>query len=320
MLLNKNIKLIINYVLGPLVFLVLAYSIYRQIGRQRDWLQSLQQIKKAVEGPRRWQIGMAVLLMPLNWGIEARKWQLLIGSVGRISFRNAFKAVLTGTTLASFTPNRMGEYLGRILYIPEGQRLRGISLTIAGSIAQLLVTLTAGVAGIFYLRERLDHPFILFFTVIALWTALTIIYFRLSWLVGLLDKSPAWGRYKKYIKVPQDFRANILIRILFLSFLRYAVFMIQYQLLFSVFGTGLTGAQVWGGMSVVFLVMAIVPTFTFLTELGLRWEASIQIMELFSGNTVGIFAASFGIWLINLIIPALAGSLLILSIKLFRNK
>ena len=69
-----------------------------------------------------------------------------------------------------------------------------------------------------------------------------------------------------------------------------------------------------------FLVMAVVPTFTFLTELGLRWEASIQVLELYSANTVGIFAASFAIWLINLIIPALIGSLLIVSIKLFKSR
>lgn len=341
MLLNKNIKLIINYVLGPLVFLLLGYSIYRQVGRQPDWRQSLDQIRKAVEGPRRWEIAMVVFLMPLNWGIEARKWQLLIRPVERIPFLNAFKAVLTGTTLASFTPNRMGEYLGRILYIPEGSRLRAISLTITGSIAQLLITLLAGLTGMLYLRNELIHPGpsgsaamhaarslhvlpfwmdALFFMVLGLLSALTIIYFRLSWLVGLLNKIPAWEKYKKYIKVREGFGVNILVRILFLSLLRYAVFMIQYQLLFQVFGTGLTALQVWGGMSVVFLVMAIVPTFTFLTELGLRWEASIQIIELFSGNTVGIFATSFGIWLVNLIIPALAGSLLILSIKLFRNK
>jgi hypothetical protein len=66
--------------------------------------------------------------------------------------------------------------------------------------------------------------------------------------------------------------------------------------------------------------MAVVPTFTFLTELGLRWEASIQILELFGAGAVGIFAASLAIWLINLIIPALIGSLLILSIKPAKSK
>ena len=108
--------------------------------------------------------------------------------------------------------------------------------------------------------------------------------------------------------------------ILFLSFGRYIVFMAQYCLMFPVFGMNASIWQVTGGMSVVFLVMAVVPTVTFLTELGLRWEASIQVLELYSANTVGIFAASFAIWLINLIIPALIGSLLIVSIKLFKSR
>jgi hypothetical protein len=96
--------------------------------------------------------------------------------------------------------------------------------------------------------------------------------------------------------------------------------MIQYSLVFPVFGIFLSFNQVWGGMSVVFLVMAVIPTFTFLTELGLRWGASIQVLEVFSTNTVGIFAASFAIWLINLVIPALLGSLLIVSIKFFKSR
>jgi hypothetical protein len=78
--------------------------------------------------------------------------------------------------------------------------------------------------------------------------------------------------------------------------------------------------QVMAGVSFLFLAMATLPSFTFLTELGLRGEASIQIMQLFSSNTIGIFAASLGIWLVNLIIPALAGSLLILGVKLFGNR
>jgi hypothetical protein len=66
--------------------------------------------------------------------------------------------------------------------------------------------------------------------------------------------------------------------------------------------------------------MAVIPTLTFLTELGLRWGASIQVIQFFSANTVGIFAASFAIWLINLIIPALIGSLLILRIRIFSKR
>lgn len=329
--LNKNIKLIVNYLVGPAVFLLLSWFIYRQIIRQPNWRSSLDQVVRAIRGPLQWKLWLVIALMPLNWGIEARKWQLALRPIGGIPFRDAFRAIFTGTTMASFTPNRMGEYLGRILYIREGHRVASISLTIVCSIAQLLITLVVGLVGLLYLRQA-PHRAISTLSFPALWLniiitlvvvvviGLTILYFRLNWIVGILGKIPGMTKYLPYIKVLENFHATILLRILFLSFGRYIVFIIQYGLVFPVFGVLLSVGQLWSGMGVVFLVMALVPTITLLTELGLRWEASIQVLELFSANTIGIFAASFAIWLINLIIPALIGSLLIVSIKLFKNR
>jgi len=329
--LNKNIKLILNFVLGPLVFLFLSYSIYRQVIHQPNWQDSLKEICNAITGPRQWQLWLVLALMPLNWGIEARKWQLALRPVGGISYRNAFKAILTGTTLGSFTPNRMGEYLGRILYVEEGKRISSISLTIVCSIAQLLITLAFGMAGLLYFRWHLHHQPQPGYLIPEFWVnglllvdflllaSLTIIYFRLSGLVAILKKIPGLRKYSAHIEVLQNFDATLLSRILSLSFFRYLVFLLQYGLVFPVFGVFLSVWQLGAGLGVVFLVMAVVPTFTFLTELGLRWEAGIQVLELFSANAVGIFATSFAIWLINLIIPALIGSLLILSIKLFKR-
>ena len=329
---NKNIKIIGKlYIIGPLVFLLLSWLIYRQVTHQPGWKDSLHQIGAAITGPQQWKLWLVLLLMPLNWGIEARKWQLALRPIGGIAYRNAFRAVLTGTTMACFTPNRMGEYLGRILYIKEGQRIRSISLTMACSIAQLMVTLFIGLLGLAWLRAT-SHPgptgsrhwqlalTILLWTVAVLLVILTFIYSRLSLVASALLKIPGVSKYSAYIKVLENFDAAILLRILFLSFGRYIVFIVQYSLVFPVFGVALGFWHVWGGMSVVFLIMAIVPTLTFLTELGLRWEASIQVLELFSSNVLGIFAASFAIWLINLIIPALIGSLLIVRIKLFKSR
>ena len=70
---------------------------------------------------------------------------------------------------------------------------------------------------------------------------------------------------------------------------------------------------------VLFLVLAIVPTVA-LAELGFRGKVSIQLFGLLSANTIGILATAAGIWIINLVIPAIAGSLLILGIRLFRNR
>jgi uncharacterized membrane protein YbhN (UPF0104 family) len=337
--LNKNIKIIaakakrvfLPFVFGPLVFLLLSYLIYWQVTRQHNWQRSLEQVVQALTGPRQWQLWLALLLMPLNWGIEARKWQLALRPVGGIAFWDSFRAVFTGTTMGCFTPNRMGEYLGRILYIREGRRLTAISLTLACSIAQLMITLAVGLAGLLYLRafprRIITGPLhlqlamdILAVVVFLALVILTIIYFRLSLVADLLLRIPGARRFRAQLKVLENLDTASLMWILCLSFGRYIVFIVQYSLVFPVFGVYLSFAQVWGGMSVVFLVMAVIPTFTFLTELGLRWEASIQVLEWFSPNTVGIFATSFTIWLINLIIPALIGSLFIVSIKLFKSR
>lgn len=330
--LNKNIKIIGNYVVGPLVFLVLAWFIWLQITRQTDWHDSLRRIVLAVNGPDRWRLWLVLLLMPVNWGIEARKWQLSMRPDGGVPFKDAFRAIFTGTTMASFTPNRMGEYLGRILYVQEGRRVAAISLTMIGSMAQLLVTLVAGTIGLIELfpllhRESLrGHPrfdWSLPLTLVVTGTILLglgLFYFGFPKWAGKWSRVRWINRLGAFITVLENFDRTMLMRILFLSFVRYIVFVIQYSLVFPVFSVSLGFGQVWQGMSVVFLIMAVVPTFTFLTELGLRWGASIQVLELFSPNTVGIFAASFAIWLINLVIPALIGSLLIVSTKLFKSR
>ena len=270
------------------------------------------------------------MLMLANWGLEARKWQLSIHELERVSFPKAFAAILSGVAIASFTPNRVGEYLGRMLYIEEGKRMRSVSLTIICSLAQFLTTMIAGMGGIIYFKKYLETQIvsdkeslqtglnILLFGIGFIVACLAVFYFRLSSVVSLLEKF-RWQKILAQIKVLNDVKLTILFNILSLSFARYVVFILQYYLLFSLFGVSLTLGETFASISMMFLIMAIIPSFTFLTDLGIRWEAGIQIIQIFNPNTTGIFAVSLGIWLINLIIPALIGSLLILRIKLFRT-
>jgi hypothetical protein len=72
-------------------------------------------------------------------------------------------------------------------------------------------------------------------------------------------------------------------------------------------------------ITVFYLVMAVAPTIGFL-ELPVRAKASMELMQLYSTNTLGIGTAALGIWIINLVIPALIGSLLILGIKIVKVK
>jgi hypothetical protein len=66
-------------------------------------------------------------------------------------------------------------------------------------------------------------------------------------------------------------------------------------------------------------VLAIVPTIA-LAELGFRGKVSLLLFGLLSSNHIGIIATAAGIWIINLILPAIAGSIFILGLRFFRNK
>lgn len=317
--------------IGPLVFIVLAWSIYHQLLRQPNWRESFVHIGEALHGKGLWQLGLAILLMLVNWSIEARKWQVVINRIQPIGFVQSLKAIFTGTTMAFFTPNRIGEYVGRILYIDESKRVQGISLTIVCSIAQLLVTLVAGLGALAYMKQVVatqqagDRSLVFWIDTLLWCTALgmvilTLFYFRLAWLARWIEKIPRIERFVRYIRVLDSFNATILLRILSLSVIRYIVFIGQYYLVFSVFDVSLTPVQVFASIGVVFLVLAVVPTIAVITELGVRWKASIELVQFFSTNTWGVLATSLSIWIINLVIPALIGSLLILGIRIFKNR
>jgi hypothetical protein len=326
--LNKSIKILINYFLGPILLVVLCYSLYRQLLQQADLTQRWQQIKYSWQ---HWKFLIVIFLMLINWGIEARKWQLLVLHVQPFSFLQSFKSVLAGCSITMLTPNRIGEYGGRILFLKEENRIKAISLNIASSISQLLVTMVMGCAGLIFLRFFSHNSSnalsvlpdfwgnVLIYFSISGTLLLFLFYIRLSWLVRIVEKIPAFAKVVKHITVLDEFSANQLLRILSLSLLRYLTFVLQYILLLQVMQVNIDTVLSFWLISVFYLVMAMAPTIGFI-ELPVRAKASIELMRLYSSNTLGIETAALAIWLINLVIPALVGSVLILGIKIVKEK
>lgn len=326
---KKNIRIFLNYFLGPLLFAWVSYSIYSQLRKQPDLERSWQHIREAFSGPMVWNLVSVIALMLVNWAIETFKWKICIQRIQRIGFIVAFKAVLSGVSFSVSTPNRVGEYLGRVLYMDEGNRLKAIALTITGSISQLIVTLAMGLCGLLMLRLPIATGQLipLFWIDVMLYgtgfvlLVLTVFYFRLSWIARWVDRLPRVKRYAWLFRALEGLNATLLLQLLSLSALRFFVFIVQYFLLFRLFDVNVSWGQALWGVSVSFLVMAVIPTIALFTDLSLRGKVSLKLLGLFSQNNLGIGLTSVTIWFINLIIPALTGSLLILSIKkIFVNK
>lgn len=322
MKLHRNIKIFINYLLGPVLFLWLSWSIYQEISRQPDIGLAWQHIKTSFRSPLLLNLIAVTGLMVVNWSLEAWKWKIAVNRIQPLSFSTAFRAILSGVSFSVSTPNRVGEYLGRILYMEDGNRLKTIAVTIVGSISQLIITLVMGLSGLILLKPAIEAGQVVsglwlqvvIYGVMAAILVLLLFYFRLSWLANWIDRLPFMKKFNYLTRALEDLNTGILVRLLAFSFLRYLVFIGQYYLLFVFFDVKLSGWEACWSVSVSFLVMAILPTFA-IAELGLKGKVALIFTGLFSSNKAGIFFATAGIWFINLVIPAILGSLLILGIK-----
>ena len=113
---NFNFNVVIKLTLVGL----LAWVLERQVaGRENADELFLVFVKNMHDNDVGWLL-LAVLLMPFNWALETEKWRQLTSNFEPISFGKAYKAIFAGVLFSVFTPNRVGEYGGRILWVrPE---------------------------------------------------------------------------------------------------------------------------------------------------------------------------------------------------------
>lgn len=313
-----------------MLFVWLSWSIYGQIQHQQGLQQSRQLILASLKSTGQWRVFMVTILMLFNWGVEAKKWQLLMQAIQPLSYWRSFRAIFSGQALALSTPNRVGEYIGRIVYLNDGNRLRALSLSAVGSFAQVIITFIMGLLGLLFVYSDITQNLLQIHALSVFWLNglayilsivtcfLILIYYNLSWVTKVFEKIAFVAKYSFFIQKLENLHNKELTKILSLSFFRYVIYIVQYLLLFQLFQVDIVWWQIISLVCVQLLVMAIVPTVA-LAELGVRGQVSIALFGLFSPNIIGIIAAVSGIWLINLIIPALAGSLLILGLRIFKK-
>ena len=329
LLLNKFIKILINYVLGPLLMAIVGWVLYRQIITQPDLTQKWSTIKQSWHQPLFW---VAILLMFVNYGMEARKWQLLVKHCQPFSFIKAVKSVFAGCSITMITPNRIGEYGGRILYMEPQNRLKAIPLTVLGSISQMLITFVMGIGGLtFFLLSRqtkADKIFdylpvaateVLILLLLVFTVVLFIAYINEGAILNRLERFKPMKKILGLMRLLEGFGKNELWRLLSLSFFRYLVFTAQYLIFLKVMDVDIELTLAFWAIAVFYLLMAIIPTIGF-TELPVRAATSAGLLGIFNNNLLGIQAAAFAVWLTNIILPAIIGSIFISVLRLLKNK
>ncbi|MBK9422335.1 MAG: flippase-like domain-containing protein [Flavobacteriales bacterium] len=259
-----------------------------------------------------------LLLAALNWGIEAAKWRLLMTEVQPMGRLRAFSATLAGTAIGMFTPNRTGEFVGRVLFLAPENRWRGGFASVLGSIAQFAITVIAGgTAFVLWLPQRAvsdggHWPSLAMAAVVSLVAIATLIfYFQPRLLQQVVAKLPLIRRLGKEAAVLDKFPLRISAMVLALSGLRYAIFMAQYMVLLTLVAVVPLATSLLA-VPLIFLTTTLVPTML-LTELGVRGSVAVVLLVPALQDPSPVLLAALMLWAVNLALPAVVGGFILLS-------
>lgn len=299
---------------------LLIFAIYQHLFVKSDFDELKTIFKQKITESNPIYIIIPILLMPINWILESLKWQSLLNSFQKISFLKSVYSVLTGTCLAIITPGRLGEYGGRLFYIEEGNRLLAVRSTFVGSIIQNVINTSIGFLCLFLLQQKLqivsqDDINILGILNTGVFIILLIIYIVRKPIIRFLVKR--FHGYKDRIRSFFDlsgYSKKQLFNATLFSFLRYVVYVVQYMFIIQFFDVTDDMYSSILGVGVIYLFQTLLPLPPILSIFA-RGEIAVVIWSYFSHGVLGILAATFSLWLINLMIPALLGYFLLLKIK-----
>ena len=315
-------KKFFSYLLKATILVLAFVFIYHQYLIKGN---NLKEFQKAVNRLNHQQVtiimSVVVALMLANWLVECLKWQHLTKKLVKISLWECIEGVFCGLTWAIFTPNRIGEYGGRVMFLPPRKRIHGVFAMAVGSFGQNVITNVLGAAALIWFCFTFLHLngwLLAGITVLGIvfMTLFLVLYFNIKWLVRLLNSISFLRKYHRFFDIMGAYKFIDLLRIMCFCLTRFFIFSFQYYLVIHLLVPDIPLVDVILMVFIVFFIQSALPSLDLL-DVPVRATASATLFAYVTHQQIAIIAAFTSIWLINLIIPAILGSLFIFNLKFF---
>ncbi|WP_296620822.1 lysylphosphatidylglycerol synthase domain-containing protein [Marivirga sp.] len=257
---------------------------------------------------------LVIFLMPFNWYMEVLKWKYSIEPITHISVSKAATGVLAGIALGFVTPHAVGDYFAKVFSLTHHNRKKALGLILVGRMMQMLPTAIFGLIA-FYIYSRksiaqFDIPISLSYPI------LSILGLLLAILLLVLFMKRNHPKIQDYVQPVRKMGLKLVGLLAGFSVLRYLIFSAQFLLLLSILGLKISIFMQFMGVAFMFLAKSILPTFNFLSDLGIREFSVALFFETLGIDVAPIIASGLILWLINIALPAFIGLFFIPKLKL----
>ncbi len=316
---QKNLLNLLNFVLMALAWVYL----YSQIKNHQLFFIQITDLWNELQKNKAILL-IVFALMFINWILEAKKWQILIKPLAKINLFQSLESVWIGLSLATFLP--LGNYLGRIKNLPNENRFNSAGALLVNGGLQFWVTMLGGIYGISQFLEFDNFiAFLLFLSWILIYLAGLFFYKKWSLVRtrATEEKNKTFRQLKTVSYINEWLQKNIyfisqyskkdILKTTFLSLLRYLVFLIQMILVFKAANFSLSIDRIIIGSSLLFAAKSILPMGGFFVGLSVREATALYFFGSLGEEKV--VTITFLLWIINIGIPVLVGSVLLLKNK-----
>lgn len=315
-------KKILSWILKATIVVLAAWFIHHKFLSKNS---ELNEFKTSVANLSSTQVTIILvivsLLMLVNWFLEALKWQYVTRKLISITKWQAVESVFCGLTWAIITPNRVGEYGGRIMFLPNRKRIHGLFAMVVGSMGQIMVTNILGIIGsLWYVYnyvniEPLYYACIVIFA-ISFIVLLSIFYFNISLVVKWLNKISFIKKYSRFFDIMARYSTHELLNIFWFSLARFATFTLQYYLLIHMLLPEISAITIIMVVFTFLIIQSALPSLD-IFDIGVRNVTATSLFSLVTNQQIAIVACVSIVWLVNLIVPAVIGCFFVLKLKFF---
>jgi uncharacterized membrane protein YbhN (UPF0104 family) len=302
---NSRVLLLIKI----LFVAVLLYVIYLQLNKATSSQEDQLILSKPLG------LLLTLLLMPLNWALEGLKWRsILLKLKNRIPLKTLLFSLFTGISASLFTPNRAGNFIGRMIWFGSAIRVQVSVLSIYGNMAQWLSSIIFGLVGL-TLVQFFQIPELQLWQIIGLACIIgfvVLLYFVPFWAPKFLGRFIYPRKMEHAARILKEHH-NLKWELLIYSLLRHAVFSTQFVLTLYAFGIPING-QLFYAVWITYLIMTLIPS-PLLGKLLIRESVALFVIGAMSINSSTILLSTVLIWFINLSIPAIIGGIIWLKWK-----
>ncbi len=278
------------------------------------------QILSALQNANLYLILAAFILSVANIYFQFAKWKLTCGQVLKDTKNSKiFLSLFYGFSAGIITPLRIGEYFGRAIAFKDKSVLKVTVATLIDKFFPLMIVAFLGsISSILFLYLKFEISIYLALSLLIVLFTLFYILFLLiinerfwdNLLFSRIKNSKRMNNFFEKLKVLKNLDRTYLLKMSSLSLFFYLSFLIQYVLLVSAFSHNQNLLEYFWAGNLIMFAKSVIPPIS-LGELGIREGASVYFLTQLGETSAVAFNASIFLFIINLLIPAFIGLVLL---------